>query len=141
MIRPFAPADLDAVMALWLAANLDAHPFVPEAYWRDRVDMVRSALPAATLFVDADGDDVRGFAGIADGEYLAGLFVAKAWRSRGVGAALLEKCKENRTRLELNVYAANAGAVRFYLRNGFAVVDERVCSDTGETEYRMEWKT
>ena len=29
MVRPFAPADLDRIMEIWLAANLQAHCFVP----------------------------------------------------------------------------------------------------------------
>ena len=34
-IRRLQKEDLAAVMELWLHTNLQAHPFVSEAYWRE----------------------------------------------------------------------------------------------------------
>ena len=33
MIRKMKPADLDAIMEIWLSSNLDAHSFVGRQYW------------------------------------------------------------------------------------------------------------
>lgn len=40
-------------------------------------------------------------------------------RGRGIGAALMNAAKQGRDRLMLWTFAANAGARRFYLREGF----------------------
>ena len=33
MVRKFEEKDLETVMELWLAGNLQAHSFIPEQYW------------------------------------------------------------------------------------------------------------
>ena len=93
MIRALRPEDLDQVMQIWLDANLEAHCFLPESYWCDHMEEVRAALPAAQVFVYQDWEGLQGFAGLT-GDYLAGLFVRRAARSRGIGRALLERAKE-----------------------------------------------
>ena len=93
MIRALRPEDLDQVMQIWLDANLEAHCFLPESYWCDHMEEVRAALPAAQVFVYQDWEGLQGFAGLT-GDYLAGLFVRRAARSRGNGRALLERAKE-----------------------------------------------
>ena len=90
MIRALRPEDLDQVMQIWLNANLEAHCFLPESYWCDHMEEVRAALPAAQVFVYQDWEGLQGFAGLT-GDYLAGLFVRRAARSRGIGRALLER--------------------------------------------------
>jgi RimJ/RimL family protein N-acetyltransferase len=56
-----------------------------------------------------------------------GMTVRQEWRGRGVGTALLQRAvkwaKASRvvTRLELQVYASNAPAIRLYERFGFEV--------------------
>ena len=49
MVRKFEERDLEAVMELWLAGNLQAHSFIPEQYWKDVEEFVRSLLPGAAL--------------------------------------------------------------------------------------------
>ena len=120
MIRALRPEDLDQVMQIWLDANLEAHCFLPESYWCDHMEEVRAALPAAQVFVYQDWEGLQGFAGLT-GDYLAGLFVRRAARSRGIGRALLERAKERRESLTLHVYRENSPAVRFYQREGFAI--------------------
>lgn len=41
--------------------------------------------------------------------------------------------------LELHVFAENEGAVRFYIREGFEILEEQRNPDTGKLEYRMVW--
>ena len=67
MVRPFAPADLDRVMEIWLAANLQAHCFVPAEYWTGNAPQVRRQLPQAKLHVYEAGGAVLGFAGLQGG--------------------------------------------------------------------------
>ena len=51
MIRAFQPADLNSVCALWLAANLQAHSFIPSEYWKANQALVRKLLPQAEAYV------------------------------------------------------------------------------------------
>lgn len=48
-IRPQRPADLPALLDLWLQGNLDAHPFIPAAYWEENRPAVAAALPEAEV--------------------------------------------------------------------------------------------
>jgi len=56
---------------------------------------------------------------------LVSLYVRPEWRSREVGAALVERFAEwarerGAVRMHVTAYSANEGAVRFYQRQGFA---------------------
>ena len=44
MIRKIETQDLDAVMQIWLQANLDAHVFIPASFWRGHFEIVRDML-------------------------------------------------------------------------------------------------
>ena len=138
MIRPFLRQDTAAVMDLWLRANLEAHAFVPQSCWLEAEPQVRQAIAQAEVYVWEEGG-LQGFLGLS-GDYVAGLFVRAEARSRGVGRLLLERAKAGRERLSLDVYQKNEGAVRFYLREGFSVLETRREESTGETEYRMAWR-
>lgn len=139
MIRAFRPADLPRVMEIWLRANLQAHPFVDEEYWRGHEDEVRQMLPQAEVYVWEERSELRGFVGLME-EYIAGIFVDGPCRGRGGGKALLDHAKGRRDRLTLQVYEKNRGAVRFYLREGFRRLQEGVEEESGETEYLMGWE-
>ena len=86
-VRPFAPADLERVMEIWLAANLQAHGFVPAEYWTGNAPQVRQQLPQAELYVYETGGVVQGFAGL-QGDYLAGIFVVQGTTPRTDAACL-----------------------------------------------------
>lgn len=92
MIRTFEAADLDAVMDLWLAANLDAHDFIPADYWQRHVPAVRKMIPAAEVYVSEQDGIILGFLGLS-GDYIAGIFVKKSARRAGVGTELLHTAK------------------------------------------------
>ena len=62
---------------------------------------------------------------------IAGLFVAKPERSRGVGKQLLDAAKAAHDYLELRVYAENWPAVKFYYREGFTLCSQDVDGSTG----------
>lgn len=142
MIRPLAPEDLDTVMDLWLAGNEQAHPFVPDGYWRRAADAVRHELPLAEVLVheNARTHAINGFIGLS-GSYIAGLFVRDNARSQGIGHALLSEAKQRHEALSLHVYRDNPRAVAFYTREGFTVRSEGIDEATGAAEYEMVWAT
>ena len=139
MIRELRRTDIDAVGELWLAANRQAHPFIAPGYWEDNLNAVKEMLPQAEVYVDEDGGKIRGFVGV-NGEHIEGIFVAENLRSQGIGKRLLDILKAKKPALCLNVYQKNERAIRFYLREGFAIHSEGVDEDTGEKDDLMVWR-
>ena len=75
MIRSFRQSDMEPIMEIWLAGNLQAHSFIPESYWRSNWEAVRGQIPEAEICVWEEDGAVLGFIGLTDG-YVAGLFTA-----------------------------------------------------------------
>ena len=139
MIREMERRDLEAVAALWLAANLQAHAFIPASYWRENLPAVREQLAAAEVYVWEGSGEILGLLGLQGGA-VAGLFVRDAARGRGIGKALLDCAKDRREALTLQVYARNPRALAFYRREGFRCRSRDVDPATGEVEYGLVWR-
>ena len=88
MIRRMEPSDIEAVAEIWLAANLDAHSFIPADYWRDNFAPVKAALAEAEVYIYEDAGGIEGFIGLS-GEHIEGLFINAPARSHGIGRRLL----------------------------------------------------
>lgn len=140
MIRKFENLDLDAVMQIWLQANLDAHVFIPASFWRGHFEIVRDMLPQAELYVHENEAtrQIDGFIGLTE-NHIEGIFVVKSARSKGIGKALLEYVKSRKPRLTLGVYQKNQRALAFYRREQFVVQSEGIDGDTNEAEIQMLW--
>lgn len=139
MIRTAQKTDMEQLLQIWLNSNIDAHDFIPQKYWIDNYPLVADQLPQADIYLyEADGN-IYGFVGVMDG-YIAGIFVDKAHRSAGIGRQLLNHVKALYPTLSLGVYQKNQRAVRFYLREGFAINKEQLDESTGEIEYSMFWQ-
>ena len=140
MIRKFENLDLDAVMQIWLQANLDAHAFIPASFWEANFEMVRDLLSQAELYVHENEDtrQIDGFIGLTE-NHIEGIFVAKSARSKGIGRVLLEYAKSRKPRLMLSVYQKNERALAFYQREQFTVQSEGIDEDTNEAELQMLW--
>lgn len=140
MIRKFESRDLDAVMQIWLQANLDAHVFIPASFWRGHFEIVRDLLPQAELYVHENEAtrQIDGFIGLTE-NHIEGIFVVKSARSKGIGKALLEYVKSRKPRLTLGVYQKNERALAFYRREQFVVQSEGIDEDTNEAEIQMLW--
>ena len=140
MIRKFENLDLDAVMQIWLQANLDAHAFIPASFWEANFEMVRDLLSQAELYVHENEAtrQIDGFIGLTE-NHIEGIFVAKSARSKGIGRVLLEYAKSRKPRLTLSVYQKNERALAFYRREQFIVQSEGIDEDTNEAELQMLW--
>jgi putative acetyltransferase len=138
-IRPFTPADTEAVLAIWLEASLQAHHFIDPAYWHANLAPMREIyLPAAHSQVLCLGDQLLGFYSLHEGS-LAALFVAPARQGQGLGKAMLEHAKRQRPALRLQVYRQNLAACDFYLYQGFQIEGEQQDPHTGCAEWVMVW--
>lgn len=135
MVRLFEFRDLDKIMEIWLAGNLQAHSFIREEFWKQNFELVKSVLPNAEVYVYEEAGEIRGFIGM-DADYIAGLFVKEEYRGQGIGRRLIEAVKRKK-RLSLHVYEKNTGAVSFYRAEGFQVKQVMTEKETGENEYLM----
>lgn len=93
MIRKFQISDTEQVMKIWLSGNMEAHSFVPEKYWQSHFKEVQEALQQADVWVYDINGNVHGFIGLIN-EYIAGIFVDKNYRSKGIGTQLVNFVKE-----------------------------------------------
>lgn len=142
VVREADPGDADALVAL--LRDLLAEPGMNIPLQPDEmthtVDSVRAALaePRAIRLVATHDGVVVGELGLKPISarrallHVAtlGLSVARAWRRRGVGRALMAEGiarapARGFSRLELNVYARNAAAIALYEELGFELEGRR----------------
>lgn len=131
--------ELKDVMEIWLSSNIDAHDFIDKNYWKDNYKMVEEILPEADIRVYKEDGKILGFMGISD-NYIAGIFVDRKYRSKGIGYKLLEDAKSRYEILNLDVYEKNIGAVKFYKKNDFKEVSRELEEKNNEIELHMEWQ-
>ena len=119
-VRPYVPAhDRERLLDIWLAASRVGHSFLSEADLAAQMQLVRDVyLPKAENWViAADGGPV-GFIGLLD-SFIGGLFIDPAFHGRGLGKTLILHAARLKGALDVELYAANQSAYRFYQRAGF----------------------
>lgn len=130
---------LNQILDIWLNSNIEAHNFISRNYWITNYDFVRTALPKADIYVACQNNEIIGFLGL-DKNYIAGIFVKKEARDRGVGRKLLAKAKEEKNELALSVYEKNQKALSFYKHNGFVFKSKYTEDETRQIAYKLLWK-
>ena len=130
-IRVAAPDDIEPMLDQLEAIAeerkwISSEPPIPRARYRE--SLVRSLGDEYSLVIVAESDDgligelsAFGRAGHAAN---IGMSVAKEWRGRGVGTALMQACVEwarasDVHKLGLQVWPHNEAALRLYERFGF----------------------
>lgn len=139
MIKKMENEHLDTVMELWLSGNNSGHPFIPAQHWEDSYDLVKEMLPQADIYIYEDTISIKGFIGISENPYIAGLFVSPNFQGQGIGEKLLTYVKAHYNNLSLHVYSENNRAVTFYQKQGFTITSESINNSTGEKEYLMNF--
>lgn len=140
-VRPMTPADMDDLIKIWLDASKEAHHFVPAEYWESRQAEMRNVyLPMSETYLIEDAGGIQGFVSMVEND-LAALFVNTGQQNQGYGKALLHCAMNLRDVLKLRVYEKNQRAFRFYIKNGFEVLDVSVDSDTGQKEQVLIWSS
>jgi ribosomal protein S18 acetylase RimI-like enzyme len=128
-IRPFQPEDSPRLLRIWRAASEIAHPFFTSAQLDEQQALVEQVyLPKAETWVAVAAGQPVGFIGLL-GHFIGGLFVAPEGQGRGIGRALVGHAAARQGSLELEVYARNEGALRFYQRLGFTEIGRRPRDD------------
>ncbi len=106
MINQLKIEQINDVMNIWLDTNIDAHDFISKHYWKNHYEEVKEAISCADVFVFKE-EVIKGFIGIINGDYIAGLFVLGEYQGKGIGKQLLDTCKEKYQSLALDVYVKN----------------------------------
>ena len=135
VIRNMNEDDIDQIMQIWLATNVQTHDFIAETYWDSQFENVKKAIPTSEVYVCEKSNKIVGFIGLSE-NYIAGIFIASEFQSHGIGKKLLDYAKKLKPELYLHVYQKNIKAVKFYQRENFAIESETVNS-TGEKEFLM----
>ena len=138
MIRRFEKKDINTVMQIWKNENIKAHKFILKEYWEGNYNFVKETLPNTEIYVYIIKEKIVGFVGLAN-NYIEGIFVNKNNQCNGIGTSLLNKVKESRNNLTLNVYKKNINAISFYKKNGFVITSKNTDNNTKEIEYTMTW--
>ena len=137
MIRPYTDEDLDELLDVWYQASLVAHSFLTDEFLATEVrDVAEHWLPLAETMVSQTEGRVVGFLALVGNE-VGAIFVAPNSQGRGIGRALMDRARESRPFLELNVLEANAIGRHFYDACGFEFVDRHVGQATGQPELRL----
>ena len=138
MIRKFQPTDLDDLLSVWEAASAVAHDFLDAKFLQqERRNISNLYLPKAETWVWEVGGSVVGFIALIGNE-VGALFVDPSYHRTGIGISLMDKARELREELEVEVFKRNALGRAFYDRYGFELMQERVHEATGLTVMRLK---
>ena len=142
-IRPYDPADLDAVVALWyrswttsLPGLRHPHP-VGEWHRRFREEISRQQ---AVWVAELDGRLAGFLAMFEHTGYVDQLYVEPRLQGRGVGTALLAQARQaSPSGLTLHALQANTTARAFYLRHGFVEGPSGTNRVNGQPNVEYRW--
>lgn len=142
MIRCFKPADMPALLALWLESTTHAHPFIQPGYWLESLPLVRDEyLPQSLSWVDEQEGIITGFISVLLGQFIGAVFVATRYHHQGIGQALLAEVKRRYPVLALEVYQLNQRACRFYYQQDFRQIGRQFNAETGHTLLTLQWRS
>jgi putative acetyltransferase len=143
-LRPYAAADEDAAIALWLRTWQQTYPDIDfsarVSWWRER--WRNEVFPQARIVVAEIGGAMIGFVTI-DPQTLSldQLVVApESWGS-GIAEALIAEAKRLSSKgIDLLVNKDNARAIRFYEKHGFVYAGEDKNPVSGRPVNKMSWR-
>lgn len=70
MIRKLEVPDIDRVMGIWLASNMQAHAFIPEDYWKRNYEGMKTILPQAEVWVYEEEHNIQSLPGMPEAPLL-----------------------------------------------------------------------
>ena len=131
LIRQYENQDLDDLLTAWAAASEIAHPFLSQEFLAsERENIPNLYLPNAETWVYEDDGRVVGFIALIGNE-VGAIFVHPNHQRKGIGNRLMDKAKELREELEVEVFVKNPIGRAFYAKYGFTPIEEKVHEQTG----------
>ncbi len=125
-VRPYASADLDAVVRVWHVTKQDCYPYLALEQGRtlqqDHAFFVERILPRCDLWIAEQDGAAVGFLALS-GSYIDRLYILPGQQRRGAGSALIDKARLlSPDGLELHTHQKNVEACAFYQKLGFRAV-------------------
>ena len=119
VLRPATLADADDIARIMRAA-LQAFDWIPQLHTpeEDRGFIRGHVLPNQSATVAESAGAIVGFIAIY-GCWVTQLYLDPQWTGRGIGAELLRQATRPMDVVKLYCFQSNAGARRFYEREGF----------------------
>jgi GNAT superfamily N-acetyltransferase len=115
--------EAQAAMAVQRAAMRATLPGLHEPHSADEDRAwIRDVFARMSVWLAVDGERIVGIAS-RDGNWLHQLYLAPGYTGIGIGQRLLAAMLAESPALKLWTFARNAGARRFYERNGFVAVE------------------
>jgi putative acetyltransferase len=147
-LRPYANADADAAIALWLATWQATYPQIDFAarlsWWREHWRKLTASATIAVAVAAQDGrsEKMIGFVTIEPHtHYLDQLVVAPEYWGKAVAAALIAEAKRlSPDFIDLDVNTDNARALGFYRKHGFVVIGDGVNASSGRPVHHLRWR-
>ena len=137
MIRKYEERDLDGLLTTWAAASEIAHPFLTSDFLAsERKNIPNIYLPNAETWVFEDNGTVVGFVALIGNE-VGAIFVHPEHHRIGIGQRLMDKAREVRHELEVEVFTANSIGRAFYAKYGFEPIEKKVHAPTGQDVLRL----
>ena len=131
MIREYQDQDLDELLTVWESASGVAHPFLTQQFRAtERENIPKLYLPNAETWVYAEEGRVVGFVALLGNE-VGAIFVHPSCQRKGVGRQLMDKARELRGELVVEVFKKNTIGRAFYAKYGFEMIEEKVHEETG----------
>ncbi len=137
MIRKYQAADCEDLLHVWARASAVAHPFLSQEFLeQERHNIPSVYLPNAETWVwEADGR-VVGFLSLLGNE-VGAVFVDPEFHRSGIGRALMERARDLRGELEVEVFEKNPLGRAFYAKLGFQFLRRQIHDPTGFEVLRL----
>lgn len=131
MLRKYTAQDLDDLLSTWEAASEVAHPFLTKEFLAlERENIPNLYIPNTETWVAEEDGRVVGFVSLFENE-VGAVFVHPSHHRQGIGHSLMDKARELRGELYVEVFKANQIGRAFYSKYGFERIEEKVHEQTG----------
>lgn len=138
-LREASAGDAEPIADAFLAARAEM-TYLPRLHTDEETRwwIANLVLPSYEVWVACAGARVLGFAAVREG-WLEHLYLAPTAQGAGIGTALLERARQGMAALDLHVFQANGGAIRFYERHGFTLVATGNENEEGLPDAHYRW--
>lgn len=71
VIRNLKEEEIETVMDIWLESTIKGHPFLPDSYWKQQYETVKTIyIPLAETYVYEKDNRIAGFISVLEGNFI-----------------------------------------------------------------------